>query len=464
MFRQQVLVLNMGLMILDSICIICSGYAAYQLKSYESYWLWEMDDYWFSLSVLLVMFVNNAAMGKMGLYSDIRTASYWKLGRGILHSIIIDFAALSSVVFIFHKQDDYSRAFLLYFMGFTFLFVLLARFAANFYLNGIARHGFNTRRLLIIGDTQRGQLVLAALNRQVSLGHQIVDSLAIGGSENCAESLAHLPDILINSKIDEVIFAVPKDEKIKLRAYLGICSRMGIPARILPALWNPDKLPMRVEQCQEIPFLTLNFNRLNITGRMYKRMLDLAGSLVGMLILGMVYPVIAIAIKCDSKGPVFFKQDRIGQNGRLFKLYKFRSMYMNAEERKKEFMYINQMLGPIFKIKDDPRVTRVGRFLRRTSLDELPQFLNVLKGEMSLVGTRPPTPGEVRQYALSQYKRISAKPGITGLWQVSGRNQITDFNEVVRLDCQYLENWRFRKDIIILLKTFWVVLARKGAM
>jgi lipopolysaccharide/colanic/teichoic acid biosynthesis glycosyltransferase len=138
-------------------------------------------------------------------------------------------------------------------------------------------------------------------------------------------------------------------------------------------------------------------------------------------------------------------------------------MYVDAEEHKKELMARNEMLGPMFKLENDPRITRAGKFLRKTSLDEFPQFINVLRGEMSLVGTRPPTPDEVKQYELCQYRRISAKPGMTGMWQVSGRNTITDFDEVVRLDCQYLENWRFLKDLKIIFKTCWVILARKGA-
>jgi lipopolysaccharide/colanic/teichoic acid biosynthesis glycosyltransferase len=165
----------------------------------------------------------------------------------------------------------------------------------------------------------------------------------------------------------------------------------------------------------------------------------------------------------DSKGPVMFKQKRVGQHGRLFWLYKFRSMYVDAEEHKKELINFNEMEGLMFKMENDPRITRIGRILRKTSLDEFPQFINVMKGEMSLVGTRPPTSDEVAQYEKWQRRRISMKPGITGLWQILGRNKIIDFNEVVRLDLEYIDKWRFLLDINILLKTILVVLARKGA-
>jgi lipopolysaccharide/colanic/teichoic acid biosynthesis glycosyltransferase len=177
-----------------------------------------------------------------------------------------------------------------------------------------------------------------------------------------------------------------------------------------------------------------------------------------------MYPIIGLAIKLDSPGPVLFKQKRVGQNGRIFHLCKFRSMYIDAEEQKEHLSAQNEMQGAMFKIQHDPRVTRVGKWLRKTSLDEFPQFVNVLKGEMSLVGTRPPTPDEVERYRPEHLRRISAKPGITGLWQISGRNKITDFEQVVELDCKYLDRWRFYDDIKILLRTVYVVMQRKGAV
>jgi lipopolysaccharide/colanic/teichoic acid biosynthesis glycosyltransferase len=170
-----------------------------------------------------------------------------------------------------------------------------------------------------------------------------------------------------------------------------------------------------------------------------------------------------LAIRLESPGPIFFGQTRVGENGRKFTCWKFRSMYLDAEERKRELLHLNEMGGAIFKIRDDPRVTRVGKFLRKTSLDELPQFWNVLRGEMSLVGTRPPTPDEVEKYENWQRRRISIKPGLTGLWQVSGRNSISDFNEVVRLDLKYIDGWSLGLDIKLLLKTLKVVFFREGA-
>ena len=194
-----------------------------------------------------------------------------------------------------------------------------------------------------------------------------------------------------------------------------------------------------------------------------KRMMDIAGGLAGVVILAVLTIFIAPAIRLESKGPVFYAQTRVGKNGRRFKIYKFRSMYQDADERKKELMKQNELDGPMFKMENDPRITRVGKVLRRTSLDEFPQFINVLKGDMSLVGTRPPTEDEFEQYEAKHKARLSMTPGLTGLWQVSGRSNIRDFEEVVNLDMQYIDEWSIGKDIRILLKTVLVVLTNKGA-
>ena len=173
--------------------------------------------------------------------------------------------------------------------------------------------------------------------------------------------------------------------------------------------------------------------------------------------------VLTPIIKLDSPGPVFFAQKRVGRNGRIFRMYKFRSMYIDAEERKKELMAQNEMNGLMFKMEDDPRITKVGKFLRKTSLDEFPQFINILKGDMSLVGTRPPTLDEFEQYKTYHKKRLSFRPGLTGMWQVSGRSDITDFEEIVRLDVEYINNWSVSLDIKILIKTVLAVFAESGA-
>ncbi|MUL35151.1 sugar transferase [Gloeocapsopsis dulcis] len=193
----------------------------------------------------------------------------------------------------------------------------------------------------------------------------------------------------------------------------------------------------------------------------FKRSLDIIGSVVGLLILAIVFVPVAIAIKLDSPGPIFFRQERYGLHGRKFYIRKFRSMVVNAEQLKS--LVSNEASGLIFKNQRDPRITQVGRFLRSSSLDELPQFWNVLVGEMSLVGTRPPTGDEVAQYNERHWQRLNVKPGLTGEWQVSGRSSVKDFEEVVNLDLRYQQQWHPLYDLVIIVKTIYVILAKIGA-
>ena len=195
-----------------------------------------------------------------------------------------------------------------------------------------------------------------------------------------------------------------------------------------------------------------------------KRVMDIAGALIGLVLTGIIFVIFAPIIYRQSPGPIFFTQERVGRNGRTFKLYKFRSMYPDAEARKQELMEQNKMNGLMFKMDDDPRIIPVGRFMRRASLDEFPQFWNVLRGDMSLVGTRPPTIDEYEQYELHHKMRLAAKPGITGMWQVSGRSNIVDFEEIVALDAKYISEWDLGMDMKILWRTLKVLAEREGAV
>lgn len=195
----------------------------------------------------------------------------------------------------------------------------------------------------------------------------------------------------------------------------------------------------------------------------FKRVLDVVFGLLGSLAAIPIIAIAAIPLKLESKGPLFFTQTRVGKNGRTFKIYKLRTMYADAEAKKAELLAHNEMQGHMFKMENDPRITKVGRFLRKTSLDELPQFFNILKGDMSLVGTRPPTMDEFIQYESHHKRRLSMPAGLTGMWQTSGRSDITDFEEVVRLDLQYIDNWSVALDLQLMLKTIAVLFKRQGA-
>jgi len=467
MFQQQVYILNTIIMISDVICVIAGAYGAYYIKYWDSNGRWSLDSNVFVASVLLIVLSNHYMLARFKLYSDKKMTSYRTLFWSLMKVISTNFILLFACMFLF-KQEAVSRLFFIAFAILCFLAIFTSRALFSIYINRNSKKDFHLTKILVVTSAERSKIVSDFLEKQMSWGHKIVGRVLTRQNNNdtidCLGRLEDLPNILRDYAIDQVIFALNGDESVDLSKYLYICKKMGILIRILPSLWNPGDLDVSVESCQTIPFLTINANNINASGLLYKRVLDLVGGLVGTLMFLIMYPFVGAAIKLNSKGPVLFKQKRVGRHGRVFTIYKFRSMFQDAEKRKQELMEKNEMHGAMFKLKDDPRRTSVGKWLRRTSLDEFPQFINVLKGEMSLVGTRPPTPAEVQNYLTSHLRRISAKPGITGLWQVSGRSSIRDFEKVVELDCNYLDHWRFLDDLKILLKTVIIFVRGKGAM
>ena len=249
-----------------------------------------------------------------------------------------------------------------------------------------------------------------------------------------------------------------------IQEYIDLCMEMGVTCRVIVDFYKRRRANSYVSSVGTYPVITYHTISLNNYETIIKRTMDIVGSIVGIILSSPIMLIAAIAIKLDSPGPVIFKQVRVGQNGRHFKIYKFRSMYIDAEARKVELMAQNEMSGGVmFKMKDDPRVTKVGKFIRKTSIDELPQFFNVFIGNMSLVGTRPPTVDEVEKYERDQWRRISIKPGITGMWQVSGRSNVESFEDVVQMDVDYIDNWSIFEDIKIIFRTVIVILHRDGA-
>lgn len=277
--------------------------------------------------------------------------------------------------------------------------------------------------------------------------------------------------------VDEVLIVIPDNQPYP-KKLIDQLIETGVTIHLnLAKVSNISGKKQFVEQIGPYTVLTTTMNYASERQLLIKRVMDIAGGLVGCLLTGIIFIFVAPAIYISSPGPIFFAQERVGKNGKKFKMYKFRSMYMDAEARKAELMKENKLGdGKMFKMDFDPRVignrilpdgtkkTGIGDFIRRTSLDEFPQFFNVLKGDMSIVGTRPPLVSETKLYELHHYARLSIKPGITGLWQVSGRSDITDFEEVVRLDREYIDNWNVGMDIKILLKTVAVVLKKDGSM
>ncbi|WP_349666721.1 sugar transferase [Lacrimispora sp.] len=377
------------------------------------------------------------------------------------------------ILFLVHRTADLSRLVFGYFILVNIILTFTFRILFKYFMIRIYKTSKYSSRLLLVSSSAQVETVLGNLigynewNR-ILVGVVLTDKSQIG------EAICGLPivadqtsllDYVVHHNVDEVFI---NDNNIMhepiLEEWLSELENMGVIVDLNIDIFNipssGKKVLNRVGKYAVVTFARNIFSNRQI---LVKRMLDIAGSLVGMIILGIVTVFIAPVIKLDSPGPVFFGQTRVGKNGRKFTFYKFRSMYRDAEQRKKELMKKNEVKGLMFKMEDDPRITRVGKFLRNTSIDELPQFWNVLRGDMSLVGTRPPTVDEFERYEAKHKCRLSMTPGLTGLWQISGRSDIKDFDEVVKLDMQYIDNWSILLDIKILTLTVWVVLTGKGS-
>ncbi len=266
-----------------------------------------------------------------------------------------------------------------------------------------------------------------------------------------------------NEIVDEVFIDVDYKTRESIKPMVMELEDMGITVNLrLEILDSYKDFDCKLGFIGSVPVVTFANRLYDWKGMLVKRCIDIAGALVGIVFMGIAMIFVGPAIMIESPGPIFFKQKRVGKNGRYFYIYKFRSMYMDAEERKKELMAQNEMSGLMFKMKDDPRITKVGKFIRKTSIDELPQFINVLKGDMSLVGTRPPTVGEFKQYERHHKRRLSMKPGITGMWQAYGRKTVSDFEDIVKMDLEYIDNWSIMLDIKILFKTIQSVFTTGG--
>jgi exopolysaccharide biosynthesis polyprenyl glycosylphosphotransferase len=277
--------------------------------------------------------------------------------------------------------------------------------------------------------------------------------------------LSSLEEIILERTVDEVIFAMDHIDTQQLLNSMEICNRLGITNRVSLGLFMKNNRKVAFTHVESIPLLALYTTLRTPIETFIKRLTDILFAIVGLLITLALSPFIYWKIQKESPGPILFKQLRVGENGRLFRCYKFRTMVLDAEAKKSELLSQNKMKGPLFKIENDPRIFPFGRFMRRTSIDELPQFFNILRGDMSVVGTRPPTPDEVKAYQIHYRKRLSIRPGLTGLWQVNGRNEIQDFEEVLKLDTEYIERWSLSLDLRIILKTIGVALfSRTGAI
>ncbi|MDZ7295922.1 MAG: sugar transferase [candidate division KSB1 bacterium] len=356
----------------------------------------------------------------------------------------------------------------------TCLLAIGSRVVLRFTLGKLRESGLNCRYLALVGTHERALQLARRIEARPELGYRIAGFIAENGQTTAGSEaeqhgwkivgrLSEFREFLEKDIVDEVLVCLPLKERFRdVYDIIQLCRDLGVVVRFAPDMADVKAFAGAQIEVFEGDCVVTFFRERLLGQLLVKRILDVVGSAVLLILLSPLFLLVAVLIKLDSPGPVFFVQERMGMNKRKFKLLKFRSMFVDAEQRKAELLAHNEQTGPVFKMKNDPRVTRVGRWLRKLSIDELPQLINVLKGEMSLVGPRPPLPSEVEQYDWLYRRRLSIRPGITCLWQISGRSEIK-FQQWMELDRQYIDNWSIWLDLKILLKTIPAVLRARGA-
>lgn len=457
------------LLILDCAIIYCSAYAANVIRhgsfTREEYIIQALIQLLCLSYVVLYIFINpNKKIAENGVFAELVTVV----------STNIEILSLSICLLYFTRIIDFdvSRAIFGLFVIIDSVLMYIVHLAFKLVLSQFYANSKSNRQLLIVCRYNEASNVLRQVyqhNRwdyrlrgmiiidEHRVGEYIFDIPIVGDSES-------IVNYCKTDVVDEILFITDISYN-NLKQTINEISSMGITVHLSVNALNLNiNSALAVSNICDYPVITFAYRFLSFRQVLLKRIIDIFFSLIGSLITIILVIIIGPIIKAESPGPIFFKQQRVGKNGRYFNIYKFRSMYMDAEERKKALMEQNEMNSDLmFKMENDPRITKVGAFLRKTSLDEFPQFFNILRGDMSLIGTRPPTVDEFKKYQSYHKMRLSLKPGLTGLWQVSGRSDITDFEEIVKLDVKYINEWSLGLDIKIIFKTIYVVLFQKGA-
>lgn len=482
--REKSWLKHIDFAVLDIFCIIVTFYIGYIFRhgigsDFTTY-------YWRLLCILVVLDIS-VSLIRSSHKSIVRRSYLREMLDTVTHCVTVDGLALF-FLFLVQETGIYSRESLLIYFVLHNIATYVARCLHKHALRKKMTSNPDVEQMLILTNREGAEQCVRELSQDEYRNYQVVGVVLMDDiyeEENtpqeselnpavkeaaATEEIAGVPvvsnyngvrDYLMEHVVDSVFLNLQLDSK-KSRRLNNELIRAGVTVHI-NLVRVPDDIPNRtVERLSNYTVLTTGLRLASARQIMMKRLLDIAGGLVGSLLTVLVSVFIGPFIYFQSPGPIYFKQKRVGKNGRTFEIYKFRSMYMDAEERKKELMQQNEMDGLMFKMKDDPRIIPIGHFIRKYSIDELPQFFNVLKGDMSIVGTRPPTVDEYEQYQVHHRGRLASKPGITGLWQVSGRNQITDFEEIVELDTDYIMRWSVVEDIRIILKTVRLVIHGDG--
>ncbi len=472
MLRQQARLISFMLYFFDLSLIISSFYLAYFLRNtLFSTEFGTLDPFarqtWLLIFILPVW---SLLLHSFHVYESQRTHTLLYETKLFLFTSALGTFLLGFFVFAL-KAHGTSRLFIIAFGFVSFFLLSLSRILIREVVRIARMKGFNYRCIMVVGTGKRAREIAKNIEKNRHWGLKFIGFVSDIPTARFTKIMGlpvlglvnDLPEIIDHQVIDEIVFAVSRKRLETLEESFLICEEAGINARVAVNFFPHMIAKVHLEDLHGIPLLTFTTVPFNEFHLFIKRTLDILISGVIIVSLAPLFIMIGFLVKISSPGPIFFRQVRVGRNGRQFTLYKFRSMVMDAEEKKKELKILNEMNGPVFKIKNDPRVTFIGKLLRKTSLDEFPQFWNVLTGNMSMVGPRPPLPEEVALYKRWQKRKLSMKPGITCLWQINGRNNNAEFDDWMKLDLKYIDNWSLKLDMQIFLKTIPIVLLGKGA-
>jgi exopolysaccharide biosynthesis polyprenyl glycosylphosphotransferase len=472
MLKQQARAIAIGVRALDLTLVAAAFPLAYWVRSALAGdrlpGPYPIGEYWPVVVLSTVLWTGAAWMSRV--YDTYRTRSTLLEIARIARAVALLGVLVLALSFL-SKQHQVSRLLVVIYYATVLVLLTGGRVALRATAHAVRSRGYNTRTFAVVGTGELARALREGLLEHRSWGFQFAGWVLDGESSRGAVAglgpvlgnVDELAVVLERNVVDLVVFAVTPGRMEGLEAAIGVCTELGVPVKVGLDILPPASHHFAMEELEGIPLLSFTHASENdVLALAAKRAFDVVVSATALLIHAPVIAALAVAIRLDSPGPVFFRQRRVGKNGREFTLFKFRSMRVGAEDELAHLRRHNEMAGPVFKMREDPRVTRVGRLLRRTSLDELPQFWNVLRGEMSVVGPRPPLPSEVRLYQRWQRRRLSMKPGLTCTWQVSGRSDV-DFERWMELDLAYIDGWTLWRDVVILLRTIPAVLLGRGA-
>ncbi len=483
MLKQQARLIATGVYLLDLALVSLAFLLAHQLRdtllpalgfgAFEA-GLYPVERYLPLLPLALAIW--SVLLFSSGRYRSHRTVPLIEEASAILRVTASGAVLFALAVWAFRLDepllgdDRISRAWIVLFALLAGLLVLAEKIALRASSRHARIHGFNFRTVLLVGTNPAARAIADSIRSHRYWGYRVLGFVA--GRDEAEHpapdalpllgTVVDLPRLLAENVVDEVIFSVSRRELDQFEDLFLALQDQGILTRFALNFFPHTKARVTLEELDGVPLVTFSTSPTGVASLAFKRLVDVILATILLVVAAPVVLGVAVAIRLTSGGVVLFRQTRCGLNGRLFTLYKFRTMVADAHERRHEVEHLNEMNGPVFKASNDPRVTVLGRLLRRFSLDELPQLWNVLKGDMSLVGPRPPIPEEVASYQRWQRRRLAMKPGLTCLWQISGRNQI-DFDRWMQLDLQYIDSWSPWLDFKILAKTVPVVLSGRGA-